>query len=247
MNLLSSRGRETKIIFEGKSVGAFEGEPLAVSLHRNGLKIFSRSLKYRKPRGLLCMTGACAQCMVNVDGIPNVRACITPIKEGMKVKRQRGWPSTDRDLVSFFLGIREVEAGFQYKAGINFWPVFMWAYTKLTGAGTLEYKNVPKVDYRYSTLQKDIIIIGGGPAGLGAALELKDSPLNFTVVEQMPWFGGDRNLFNGQGTGLANSSESQNIQELVYSLDQKSMMSETVAVAFYKPNIVWAIRHSEEL
>jgi len=247
MSLLSSKGREIKILFEGKSVSAFEGEPIAVSLHRNGVRIFSRSLKYRKPRGLLCMSGGCAQCMVNVDGIPNVRACITPAKEGMKVKRQRGWPSTENDLVSSFLGIREVEAGFQYKAGITFWPVFMWAYTKLTGAGTLEYQKIPEIDYRYETMEKDVVIIGGGPAGLGAALELKDSPLKFTMIEQMPWLGGDQVLFKGQNAELAASPESHNVQEIVSSMDPKSMLLETTVVGFYKPNTVLAIRHYEEL
>lgn len=237
-----------KVLFEGKPVQAFGGEPIAVSLHRYGVRTFSRSLKYRKSRGLLCMSGACAQCMVNVDGIPNVRACITPAKDGMTIKRQRGWPSTEHDLVSFFLGLREVEAGFQYKAGITFWPVFMWAYTRLTGAGTLEFRDVPKVDYTYQATDRDVVIVGAGPAGLGAAFELRQTPLRFTLIEQMPWLGGDQALLRGAGATLTSGQEkTYSVESIDGLVDAESKMTNTTVIGFYRPNTILATRNYNEL
>ncbi len=68
--------------FDGKPVEARAGDTVASALYRAGQRIFTRSFKYHRPRGLLCLAGNCPNCMVNVDGVPNVRTCITPVREG---------------------------------------------------------------------------------------------------------------------------------------------------------------------
>jgi predicted molibdopterin-dependent oxidoreductase YjgC len=76
--------------FEGKKLYGYEGEPIAAALLANGIKVFRESIKLHRPRGLYCAIGNCSSCLMVVDGKPNVRTCITPLREGMRIERQRG-------------------------------------------------------------------------------------------------------------------------------------------------------------
>ena len=66
----------------------FEGDCIASALHTQGVKILTKSLKYDLPRGFFCGIGKCSSCLMRVNGIPNVRACIAPLKQGIKVEMQ---------------------------------------------------------------------------------------------------------------------------------------------------------------
>ncbi len=88
--LIFKHGRKVKFIFDGKELEGFEGEPIAAALYTNGIKIFSYSEKLHRPRGFFCAIGKCSSCLMVVDGVPNVRTCITPLKEGMRVETQYG-------------------------------------------------------------------------------------------------------------------------------------------------------------
>ena len=72
-------------------------DTVASALYRLGQRIFSRSFKYHRPRGLLCAAGRCPNCMMNVDGTPNVRACTQPVQDGMQVTHQNAYPSLESD------------------------------------------------------------------------------------------------------------------------------------------------------
>ena len=88
------------IRFNGKPIPMREGDTVASALYRAGQRIFTRSFKYHRPRGLLCCSGHCPNCLMNVDGIPNVRTCITPARDGMTVRHQNAKPSLDFDYLS---------------------------------------------------------------------------------------------------------------------------------------------------
>ena len=98
--LTVERGREIVFYFQGRPVTAYEGETVAAALFASGIRIFSRSFKYHRPRGLFCMAGHCAHCLMRVDGIPNVRTCRTIVVSGMRVESQNAWPSLTFDLAA---------------------------------------------------------------------------------------------------------------------------------------------------
>ncbi len=77
------------IFFEGKKLFAKPSDTVASALIANGIDIFGTTEKER-PRGFFCAIGKCSSCLVIVDGVPNVRACITKVREGMKIERQHG-------------------------------------------------------------------------------------------------------------------------------------------------------------
>jgi predicted molibdopterin-dependent oxidoreductase YjgC len=82
--------KEISITVDGKAIKAIQGEPLASALIAAGIMTFRRTRIRKEPRGYFCGIGLCTDCMMMVDGIPNVRTCITPVKEGMTVETQVG-------------------------------------------------------------------------------------------------------------------------------------------------------------
>ncbi len=83
-------GRTVSFTFDGRAMEGFEGEPIAVALHANGVKVYRYSPEAHRPRGFFCAIGKCSSCFMVVDGVPNVRTCVTPLKEGMAVMTQHG-------------------------------------------------------------------------------------------------------------------------------------------------------------
>lgn len=78
-----------KFLFEGKVIQATVEDTIASALIANGFDIFGLT-EHNHPRGFFCAIGKCSACLVEVDGIPNIRACITPVREGMNVRMQTG-------------------------------------------------------------------------------------------------------------------------------------------------------------
>jgi 2Fe-2S iron-sulfur cluster protein len=76
--------------FDGALVVGREGEPIAAALFAAGFRVLRTMPRFSDARGGFCMIGRCTDCMVIVDGIPNVPACLTPVSSGLVVRTQRG-------------------------------------------------------------------------------------------------------------------------------------------------------------
>lgn len=83
-------GKRVTFTFEGKKYEGYEGEPIAAALHAAGVKMLRRSPQKNRARGFFCAIGRCSSCQMQVDDQINVMTCITPLKEGMVVKMQKG-------------------------------------------------------------------------------------------------------------------------------------------------------------
>ena len=84
------KGPLVTFTLDGKTVEGYEGEPIAAALKAAGLMVHRYTAKEHKPRGIFCAIGRCTDCVMVVDGVPNVRTCITPLRAGMQVKTQYG-------------------------------------------------------------------------------------------------------------------------------------------------------------
>ncbi|MFL5737580.1 MAG: 2Fe-2S iron-sulfur cluster-binding protein, partial [Actinomycetota bacterium] len=158
--------------FEGKPVPFEEGDTVASALFRAGVRTFSRSLKYHRRRGLYCMTGDCPNCILTVDGEPGLRSCSTEAREGAVVERGEGWPSTERDVLSVAdHAHRLLPVGFYYKTFTKprfAWPLAEKVIRRTTGLGDLDVDRPPRIpEVRH--LAPDVLVVGGGIAGLAAA------------------------------------------------------------------------------
>lgn len=78
------------IYFQGRPIQAAEGDTVAAALMSAGIRVFRTTEKRHEPRGLFCAIGHCSDCMMIVDGQPNTRTCVTPVKDGMQVEMQHG-------------------------------------------------------------------------------------------------------------------------------------------------------------
>ena len=90
MAATAERGRALSILVDGEALTAYEGESLAAALLASGRRFTRWTAKSGEARGYFCGMGICQDCLVTVDGLPNVRACMTPVKDRLRVETQRG-------------------------------------------------------------------------------------------------------------------------------------------------------------
>lgn len=86
----TKKGEVVKFTYDGKELTGYLGEPIAAALKEAGVMVHRYTKKTHEPRGIFCAIGRCTDCVMVVNGIPNVRTCITPLEEGMIIQTQDG-------------------------------------------------------------------------------------------------------------------------------------------------------------
>ena len=160
--------------FHGARATGFEGDSIASALFGEGQRVFSRSFKYHRPRGLLCCSGTCPNCMVRVDGVPNVRSCVTPLREGQRVEAQNVWGSLDFDLLSITdkIGGPFTPVGFYYRTMIRprrAWPLYEKFLRSVAGLGKVDEHRGRTQRYDVEHRRAEVLVVGAGRAGREAA------------------------------------------------------------------------------
>ncbi len=182
------------IRFDGEPIEAYRGDTVASAAYASGRQVFSRSFKYHRPRGLLCCSGACPNCLVTIDGTPNVRACTTPVTDEMHIESQNAFPSLEFDVFSVVDKLdRLLPVGFYYKTMMyprSAWPIFELVLRNIAGLGRVDFDKQKHTHYARRHLYADVAVLGGGPAGLRAAIAAAEAGLNVTLVEDNPVLGG---------------------------------------------------------
>lgn len=84
------KGSLVSFTYNGQAMQGYEGEPVAAALKAAGVMIHRYTQKQHKPRGIFCAIGRCTDCVMVVNGKPNVRTCVTPLEAGMTVQTQYG-------------------------------------------------------------------------------------------------------------------------------------------------------------
>ena len=92
-----SKGSRVVFTYAGVEMEGYEGEPIAMALKAAGVEVHRFTAKRHEPRGIFCAIGRCTDCVMVVDGKPNVRTCMTPLVAGMDVRTQDGVAPLDLD------------------------------------------------------------------------------------------------------------------------------------------------------
>lgn len=85
-----NKEKKLSFTFNGEKLEGYEGETIAAALHAADVKVLGKSLFLHRPRGFYCAIGNCSSCMMMVNGIANVKTCVTDLEEGMIVEVQEG-------------------------------------------------------------------------------------------------------------------------------------------------------------
>ncbi|MFZ7111786.1 MAG: FAD-dependent oxidoreductase [Desulfatiglandales bacterium] len=187
-------GRERSFTYRGRRYKGLAGDTIVTALYANGIRIFSRSLKYHRPRGLYSLNGECSNCLMEVDGVPNVRSEVKQLQDGMRVRPQNVVGTPEHDFMSFIDKLdRLLPAGFYYHyfhRPYKLWPFFQNRLRHAAGLGRLDpsFRMKGRFDEIYP--RTDVCVIGAGPAGMHAALAAADQGLRVILLEARPWPGG---------------------------------------------------------
>lgn len=184
--------RPVTIHLDGKPIVADAEASIATALVGSGELMLARSPKFHRPRGPSCMRGGCDGCLMRVDGAPNVMTCQHVATEGARVERQNVILSAKLDLLRatdwfFAKGMNHHEMF----AGIPGIQHVMLAFARrVSGLGELPETAVPARAEPASVVSADVLVVGGGLAGLLAAHAIREAGLTVVLCDDRHALGG---------------------------------------------------------
>ncbi|MSO92643.1 MAG: sarcosine oxidase subunit alpha family protein [Rhodospirillales bacterium] len=194
---LIDRERPIAFTFNGERLQGYAGDTLASALLANGIRLVGRSFKYHRPRGIVSAgaeePNALVQLAVGARTEPNARATQVELFEGLEAESQNCWPGVGFD-VGALNGVFSslFPAGFYYKTFM--WPASLWMtyehwIRKMAGLGRAPVQPDPD-RYEHRFAHCDVLVAGGGPAGLAAALAAARSGARVILADEGADFGG---------------------------------------------------------
>ncbi|WP_299040949.1 sarcosine oxidase subunit alpha family protein [uncultured Tateyamaria sp.] len=195
---LLNKDAAVRFTFNGQQMRGFEGDTLASALLANDQMLVGRSFKYHRPRGIVAAGPEEPNALVNlgVEGKfePNQRATTTELFEGLLATSQNHWPSLEFDVGAINAKLsRFMPAGFYYKMFIHPRPLWKHVYEpfirQAAGLGQAP-KGRDQDTYEHFHTFCDVLVVGGGLAGLLAAKSAASSGARVVLLEQSAHWGG---------------------------------------------------------
>jgi sarcosine oxidase subunit alpha len=191
------RARPLDFTFDEQPLTGFAGDTLASALLANGVHLVARSFKYHRPRGILTAGAEEPNALVQVgDGaraLPNSRATQVELRHGLAAYSQNNWPSLERDygVVADYCS-RLLPAGFYYKTfkrPKRLWEWYESQIRRIAGMGRAPAEPDPDI-YDKRHVHCDVLVVGGGPAGLAAAQAAGETGARVILADEQSELGG---------------------------------------------------------
>ena len=254
---LIDRAKPVSFAFNGHVYSGFAGDTLASALLANGVHMVARSFKYHRPRGILGAGSEDPAALVQLGNDeaatdPNTRATETEIFNGLTAKAQNCWPSLHFDLgAANDLVWRWLPAGFYYKTFMGppgSWMSFEPAIRRAAGLGKPPTGRDPD---RYESQNRhcDVLVIGGGPAGLMAAQVAAKSGARVILCEETASLGGRLNALDPLETSLEGKSPRDwvgGIETSLRATPDVAVRTRTCAFGYYADNFVGLIESVQD-
>jgi sarcosine oxidase subunit alpha len=240
--------KTARFSFDGTSFSGLDGDTLASALLANGVHLVGRSFKYHRPRGILSAGAEEPNALVSIERdaarkTPNVRATVQELYDGLAAHSQNRWPSLSfdvgavNDIASPFFS-----AGFYYKTFM--WPKVAWKHLyepKIRAAAGLGVApDQPDLDHYSSRFAHcEVLVLGGGAAGIVAALAAAETGVRVILADEQAGFGGSLRFESGakidgqDGWAWAQAS----IAKLA-AMENVRLLSRTTAFGYYAQNFV---------
>ncbi len=250
---ISGQGRLTpaktaRFTFDGKPMTGLAGDTVASALLANGVHLVGRSFKYHRPRGILSAGAEEPNALVTVERdaarkTPNVRATVQELYDGLTVNSQNRWPSLSFDVGAVNdLASPMFSAGFYYKTFM--WPKAAWHKfyepNIRAAAGLGVAPDQPDPDHysaRYAHCE--VLVLGGGAAGLAAALAAAETGVRVIICDEQADFGGALRYEKGAVIdGQDGWSWAQATVAKLAAMDNVTVLSRTTAFGYYAQNFV---------
>lgn len=243
---LVDRTRPIRFQFNGQTLQGYAGDTLASALLANNVQVVGRSFKYHRPRGIYTAgseePNALIQAGVGDRTEPNLKATQIELTEGLIAASVNCWPSPRFDIRGvnqLFAGL--LPAGFYYKTFMRpSWHTFEDSIRRAAGLGISPTVSDPD-RYDASNLTCEVLVVGGGPAGLAAAVEAAKSGERVVLVDDQDHLGGSLlwrplNLREGE----ARSWVDTHVQQLTAS-PNVTLLTRTTVSGYYDHNALVAV------
>jgi sarcosine oxidase, subunit alpha len=202
---LIDRAKNVSFTFDGKEMRGFAGDTLASAAMANGQKVFGRSFKYHRPRGVVGLGSEEMNALIGVGTgarlEPNLRATQIELYDGLTAVSQNRWPSLNFDVGAINNKLsRFIPGGFYYKTFM--WPQSFWKHVyepfirRAAGLGSAAKERDPD-SYEHMHIHADVIVVGGGIAGLAAAEAAAATGAKVLLCDENPALGGIADITAG--------------------------------------------------
>lgn len=240
---LIDRNKPLHFTFDGRSYSGFQGDTLASALLANGVRILGRSFKYHRPRGVWGAwfddPNAIFDVTLNGTTIPNCPATTTPLVEGMHARAVNAFPNARFDIKGVLDRFHPLmPAGFYYKTFIwPNWHLFEGMIRNMAGLGRLDGELIEGYQSAQQFDRCDLLVVGGGGAGLAAARAAVEAGQNVLLVEDHPEIGGG--LFR-RGLAIEGQSPADwiNTQQTAILAAGGRILTNTTAFGVFDHNMV---------
>ncbi|MEO0567627.1 MAG: sarcosine oxidase subunit alpha family protein [Pseudomonadota bacterium] len=238
---LLNKNRAIEFKFNGKRLKGYQGDTLASALLANDQMLVGRSFKYHRPRGIVASGPEEPNALVNMGQDetfePNQRATTTELFDGLTATSQNHWPSLEYDVGAVNNKLaRFLPAGFYYKMFIHPRPLWKHVYEpfirRSAGLGKApQDRDKDKYEHLYAFY--DVVVVGGGVAGLQAALAAGNAGARVLVMEQTEHWGGRAPVDGGSVNQMHVDNYVDHLVELLTKVDTVTMRLRMMGAGVY--------------